>query len=259
LQGHVTANRFVPGQWHRLAAPIADLTHKPDQGPATQLIFGDRFLVLDTQSGHSFGQSQKDGYVGYVRTEALGSDIPPTHHITALSSHIYPEPHFKSPMTGQLPFGAQITAVETIDGFYHLAAGGFIPHQHARAVGDCATDPTAMAERMIGTPYLWGGSSIWGIDCSGLVQAAFLACATPCPRDSDQQRAGFGDDLPPDAPLMRGDLVFWKGHVGLMRDSNMLLHANAHHMAVASEPLTQAEARILANEFGPIIARKRVR
>ncbi|MGV6811341.1 MAG: C40 family peptidase [Brevirhabdus sp.] len=258
LKGRVSAQRFVEGSWHRVTTPLCDLTRRPGGARDRQLLFGERILVLETVEGIAFGETERDGYVGYVDATHLGADVQPTHWVSARSTHRYSAPDFKSSEVSVLSFGSWLCVTGEQDNFARLDTGQHVPLQHVRALDDWLDDPATVAEGFLGTPYLWGGNSGAGIDCSGLVQAALLACGTACPRDSDQQQAALGTVLPGDVAPARGDLVFWKGHVGMMLDETMLIHANAHHMATVVEPLAQAEARIKANEFGPITARKRL-
>jgi cell wall-associated NlpC family hydrolase len=120
---------------------------------------------------------------------------------------------------------------------------GFLPASHLAPLDHRETDFVAVAERFLGTPYLWGGKTNYGLDCSGLVQLALTACGIRCPRDSDMQERALGA-LVDMKNLRRGDLVFWKGHVAIVRDPKTFLHANAFHMAVAVEPIAEAIARI---------------
>lgn len=258
LRGHVDAERYVEGDWHRVICTTCNLMRSPDGARDRQLLFGERVLVLEVEQGLAFAETERDGYVGYVDAGHLADDVQPTHWVSQRQTQLYSEPDFKSPERLTLSFGSWVCVTGETDRFSALATGGYVPTRHIRVLGDWASDPAAIAESFLGTPYLWGGNSGSGIDCSGLVQAAYLACGHACPRDSDQQQALFGTVLAKGAPLTRGDLVFWQGHVGMMLDDQRLIHANAHHMATVVEPLAQAEARILANEFGPVVARKRV-
>jgi len=258
LEGEVKADRYVKGRWMMVQQPMVNVTEAPRGSRVSQLLFGERFLALETSDGFAFGQAERDGQVGYIIAGALTGAESATHWVTAPATHLYPKPDFKSPPDVALFFGSHVKVSGQRDGYHRIQTGHFIPGQHLMPIRARFSDPVGVADLFLGTPYLWGGSSRWGIDCSGLVQAALVACGVDCPRDSDQQEAMLGKDLPEDAPLQRGDLIFWKGHVGMMANDEMLLHANAHHMAVAYEPLTKAMERISANEFGPVTARKRV-
>jgi cell wall-associated NlpC family hydrolase len=200
-----------------------------------------------------------DQYVGYVETRALGDiGAVPTHRVVVPRSFVYPRPDVKAPPLEWLPMGA-VLAVRTHDErFVESDAGGFVIARHVAPLGAPASDFVAVAESFIGVPYLWGGKTGCGLDCSGLVQVALDAAGRPAPRDSDMQERELGVAVNDHAALRRGDLVFWKGHVGMMRDAETLLHANGHHMLVASEPLADATTRIAARDGGPITAIKRL-
>lgn len=256
LRGKIDARHFTPGTDAQVIAPVAPLLPKPGAGRAKDLIYGEPITLIAQHGDHSFVQSKRDHYVGYVLTQSIGAQHPPTHRIIARSSHAYTQPDFKSEPSAALSFGSEVRAHSSTDRFLETDLG-HIPREHLANL-DTQHDPVTLAERFLGTPYLWGGNSAWGIDCSGLVQAALHAAGHACPRDSDMIFDEFGIKLMNSAQRQRGDLVFWKGHVGILRDADTLLHANAYHMAVASEPLEQAIARIGAQEFGQVTGYRRV-
>lgn len=258
LEGQVDAERFVQGRWMMVQQPLVNVTDAPRGKRASQMVFGERFLALETSDGFAFGKCERDGYVGYVLAGGLTGAEDPTHWVIAPATHLYPKAKLKEPPDVALFFGSRVQVKGERDGYMRIHTGHFIPKPHLMPLKARFGDPSGVADLFLGTPYLWGGSSRWGMDCSGLIQTALLACGVDCPRDSDQQEASLGDLLPDDAPLQRGDLVFWKGHVGIMSDDATLLHANAHHMAVAYEPYEEAVARIAKDEFGEITSRKRV-
>lgn len=256
LRGSIEAAQFTDGEAASLGVPVAPLWRTPTGGVDKDLIYGEPLTIIRRGENVSFVQSNLDGYCGYAPTDALRAPINPTHRIIARSTHIYPKPDFKTPPRASLSCGS-LVPVQDIDGAFAKTSGGWLPLQHLTDLAAPPTDPVTIAESFLSTPYLWGGNSGWGIDCSGLVQIAHLVCGIDCPRDSDMQEAEFGAPLPDGTPLQRGDLVFWKGHVGIMRDADTLLHANAHHMMTASEPLSTAATRIAAKEFGAVTAFKR--
>jgi cell wall-associated NlpC family hydrolase len=258
LEGQVEAERFVKGRWMMVQQPMVNITDAPRGNRVSQLLFGERFLALETTDGFSFGMTARDGYVGYVLSGALTGAEDATHWVVSPATHLYPKPDIKEPPDVALFFGSLVRVAGERDGFLRIHTGHHVPARHLMPIGARFSDPVGIADLFLGTPYLWGGTTRWGIDCSGLVQTALIACGIACPRDSDQQAAALGSHLPEGANLRRGDLVFWRGHVGMMSNDHMLLHANAHHMAVAYEPLADAVDRIAAREFGNITAIKRL-
>lgn len=255
LAGLVEAPAFTEGRPAEIAVPLTDLRSAPDGVRERQLILGDAFLVIDREGGHAFGMALKDGYCGWVAEAALCPPTKVSHYVATLGSHLYPEPHVRAEASGSLTLGTRLR-VTGQQGAFAETPHGFVPVQHLRRLGDWLADPAEVAGLFLGVPYLWGGNSRDGLDCSGLVQAAMLACGRPCPGDSDLQQ-GFGTALDGSAPLERGDLVFWKGHVAMMLDAGTLIHANGHHMAVVAESLRETAARIEDQGGGPVVALRR--
>jgi Bacterial dipeptidyl-peptidase Sh3 domain/NlpC/P60 family len=253
LAGIVEAQRFVEGKAYEIAASQAPVRSAPshEAGLLTEALKGERVTIYDiSEEGWAWGQLAGDGYVGFVPASALGaSGPPPTHKVTALRTLVFPGPSIKLPPIETLSFGCQLVIARIDERFAITACGGHLPILHLAPIDTMETDFVAVAERFLGTPYLWGGKTSLGLDCSGLLQLALAACGIPCPRDSDMQEQALGSALArPHAleQLRRGDLLFWKGHVAIVRDEATLVHANAHHMAVALEATAAAIDRIRA-------------
>jgi cell wall-associated NlpC family hydrolase len=243
-----------------VAVPVANLRAQPAGKRDRQLLWGEGFDVLERRDGWAFGVAQRDGYVGYVEETALAPVQTATHLISVRATHLYPTESFKAEEVTSLSFGSRVRVVDERHKFMEIATGdgtetGFVPKAHVRPIERPFSDPVTIAQLFFGTPYLWGGNSAFGIDCSGLAQAGFLACGLACPGDSDMQTelgvAATGG-------YQRGDLLFWKGHVALCVDHEVLIHANAHHMAVSYEPIERAISRIEAQGDGPVTAHRRL-
>ncbi|MEM1388846.1 MAG: C40 family peptidase, partial [Pseudomonadota bacterium] len=257
LRGAVDAATFVVPDRAKVCAPVADLWREPGGVRDRQILFGDQVDVFEERAGFAFVQSIKDGYVGYVAQGCLGPvGADPTHWVAVQSSHAYPEPDMKVPEAYVLPFCAHVTVVSHLPGFFETDGGLYIPKPHLRPVDKRFKDPVTAAQLLFGAPYLWGGNTSAGVDCSGLVQLAWHAAGRDCPADSDMQET-LGEIVEPKAQMQRGDLLFWRGHVALAVDDATLIHANVHHMAVAYEPAEKAIRRIEAQGDGPVIGHRR--
>ena len=259
LEGVTVAGAYADPRPMTAVVPAAPLRAAPDAEAeqVDQVLFGETFEVLEEAGGFCWGQARRDGYVGYVARADLGPLAPtPTHRVSAIRTYAFKDPSIKSRALGPYSLGGLIT-VETQEGrFVKAANSGWFVEAHLSPIGVFEDDVVAVAERYLGAPYLWGGRESLGLDCSGLVQQALLACGRACPRDTDQQ-ALMGRAVQAQG-LARGDLVFWRGHVAILLDERRILHANAHHMAVAIEPLAEAVARIGATGTGQPTAYRRL-
>jgi cell wall-associated NlpC family hydrolase len=249
LEGRVDAARFVQGVAAQIAVPVAPLRPLPDleSGIDTQLLFGETVRVFDRKDGFVWVQADQDGYVGYLPDVMLDVVEQATHRIVTQRTFVYPGPELRKPPLRALSMGSRVTIVGKSETrgthYFTLAGGGAVIADHCLPIAEVAGDDyVAVALRFLETPYLWGGRTGFGIDCSGLVQLAMSMIGKQVPRDSDMQ-ATFGERIDAD-DLRRGDLVFWKGHVGIMEDPETLLHANGHTMTVARENFKAAVERI---------------
>ncbi len=262
LQGRVEAARFVEGVRFQVTEPLLGVHKAPrfDAMQLTQALMGETVLVFAEEGGWVFAQLGGDGYAGYLAATGVSREIvTPTHRVSVPSTFMYPAPNLKSLPAAGITMNARVTVIAEDGKFSTLANGRFVYSRHLKPVAEMETDFAEVAEMFLHAPYYWGGKSVYGLDCSGLVQLSLEACGTAAPRDCDMQEAALGkpvmaNDLD---GLKRGDLVFWGGHVGIMSDSRTLLHANGHHMMVMSEPLREAVERI-ARSYGQIASIKRM-
>jgi cell wall-associated NlpC family hydrolase len=263
LRGKVEAARFVEGRERRILSASAPLRRAPDaEAPLeTEALHGEIAVVYEESGDWAWAQLARDSYVGYLPTAALAAPVEPTHRVAALRTHAYPRASVREPPRFALSLGA-LLRVERLDGDFAVTRDGlYVYARHLARIDSFEPDFVAVAERFVETPYLWGGRTSEGIDCSGLIQSALGAAGIRAPRDSDMMEAALGAPLPVEDALnrlRRGDLIFWKGHVGVMRDAETLLHANGWRMKVVSEPLNEARARIADQTQGAITSIRRL-
>ena len=249
LRGRIDAKRFVEGVSMEVVVPVTAM-HREASSTAmqtTQALFGERLLAFEIRDDWVWCQLERDGYVGYIAKAAVSSDLTkPTHRVSVPSTFLYPLPDIKSQAAINLPMNAKLQIVASDEKFSRLSNGKYVFTKHVRPLNEFESDFVSVAEKFLDVPYYWGGKTAQGLDCSGLVQTSLEVCGISSPRDTDMQETQLGQKLMVNDldGLRRGDLVFWKGHVGIMVDQKTLLHANGHHMMTVKEPLAEAVTRI---------------
>lgn len=262
LRNRVQRPRYAEGETRQVAVPVLPLGFRPgaDARLESQLLFGEGFTVYDEAEGWAWGQSALDGYVGYVPADGLAAELTrPSHAVAATTSHLYPDADLKQRPLAQLSLASRVEVVEERAGYCRLAGGGWLFAKHLAPLDEPAPDYIGTGLRLLGVPYLWGGRSAQGVDCSGFLQLVLQRAGIACPRDTDQQAEALGDAVPEPyepAALKHGDLVFFPGHVGIVLDGGRFLHANAFDMAVAVHPLDEVLARADAAGAGVSGARR---
>jgi cell wall-associated NlpC family hydrolase len=243
LQGSVDAQRFSRGEKRMSLRGHTPLRARPESyaPQETEILCGETFTVYEQKDGWAWGQLESDDYVGYVHCLSLEAPVAPTHRVSALATPVLTRCDVKAAATRLLPMNALVRAEKAMGDFIQTNAG-FVHARHLVPVGETESDFVAVAERFVGAPYVWGGKTYVGLDCSGLIQTSLQATGKAAPRDADMQEKALGAAVP--GATQRGDMVFWKGHVGVMLDDTRLLHANAFHMIATIEPLAEAVARI---------------
>ena len=249
LRGRISAKRFVEGVTMEVVAPVAAI-HREASSKAmqtTQALFGERLMAFEITDDWVWCQLEHDGYVGHIAKTSVSNDLTnPTHRVSVPSTFLYPMPDIKSQVPTNLPMNAKLEIVASDEKFSKLSNGKYVFTKHVRPLNEFEADFVSVAEKFLNVPYYWGGKTFLGLDCSGLVQTSLEVCGISSPRDTDMQETQLGQNLLINDldGLRRGDLVFWKGHVGIMTDQKTLLHANGYHMMTVKEPLAEAVARI---------------
>jgi hypothetical protein len=262
LRGKVEAQAYLPGCQMRVVEEALPLFPQPTrEGPIdTHALFGESVVVYEIdEEGWAWGQLSGDGYVGYLPADGLRElAAAPNRKVIAPRTLVYPGPSMKLPTWGALPLGALVGVSQESGDFAEVPGLGFVWREHLAGLDAAEPDFVAVAERFLHAPYLWGGKTSCGLDCSGLIQIALGASGVAAPRDTDMMEVALGAPVDMAAGLSRGDIVFWKGHVGVMRDADTLLHANGHHMLVVSEPLAVARERIVAKTGADVTSVRRL-
>ena len=262
LRGQVEAQAYLPGcEMHVVEESLPLFPQPTREGPIdTHALFGETVVVYEIdEEGWAWGQLKSDGYVGYLPTEGLReAGAAPNRKVVAPRTLVYPGPSMKLPTWGALPLGALVAVAQESGDFAEVPGLGFVWREHLAGLDHAAPDFVAVAERFLHAPYLWGGKTSCGLDCSGLIQIALHASGVAAPRDTDMMERALGAPIDMAAGLRRGDIIFWKGHVGVMRDADTLLHANGHHMLVVSEPLAVARERIVAKTGADVTSVRRL-
>ena len=249
LRGRIDAKRFIEGVSMEVVVPVATI-HREASSTAmqtTQALFGERLLAFEIRDDWVWCQLEWDGYVGYIAKAAVSNDLTnPTHRISVPTTFLYPLPDIKSQAPVNLPMNSKLEIVANDEKFSRLSNGKYVLTKHVKPLNEYESDFVSVAEKFLDVPYYWGGKTAQGLDCSGLVQTSLEVCGISSPRDTDMQERQLGQNLMINDldGLRRGDLVFWKGHVGIMVDQKTLLHANGYHMMTVKEPLAEAVTRI---------------
>jgi cell wall-associated NlpC family hydrolase len=262
MRGQGVALRYVTGELRQVAVPALPLRREPRFNAIlhTEALFGETLTLFDESEGWAWVQLARDDYVGYMPSEGLTTTImTPTHRVAVLRTYVYPSPDIKTPPLVLLSLNSLLPVAGDVGRFVALKSGGFVIAEHLRTLDEHAGDFVDVALAFCGTPYLWGGRTSLGVDCSGLVQLASEAAGLACPRDTDMQVKEIGRQLDwqADGALTRGDLVFWDGHVGIMAGPRDLVHASAYQMVVVEEPLAEARDRITTSKGGKIVGVRR--
>ena len=257
LKGKIKHANFVEAKNYQVNVPFVDLLGSPDGKRNRQLIYGSKVKYFSAAKGWAFIQNTYDNYVGYVPESTIASETQKTHIVTAPLAHVFMEPNIKSQNIEILPLAARVSGEVLENGFLETELGWISVLQLKRKT-EISKDPVEVSKLLQNAPYLWGGNTTLGIDCSGLIQISLLLCGIDCPGDSDQQMNTLGQNIDIGSPRKKGDIIFWKGHVAWALNERQILHANAYHMATVIEEANEAIERIKKQDNNSVIAHKRL-